>query len=937
MELQKQEELKLQAEIERERINQHQMFIQALTELQVSEEREAKKEEIVQEKIALQERKLIKKNFEIELMKELKKPIEDMMLNDLKDLPTFNRIPGLKLTGKAFADSLMVFEFLYNFGETIGFDTESLPNLNTLMTALLNLDKDAEEELMSIIIHLVVCAIEDPGLPTNVTTAMGQKLKDATVTVHNLTEILRLYFYSFDSLVHENDRHKRVECKIYDELCNGIPFLAMNASCKLDILVFLSNELLCNQAIIKQIEDNIESVTSFKKDKWLLENDIRKLRVVKMRRERITELENAKLKESSENCEETADSDTEETSSTTVVASTSASQDFEDDFSMTNEEIDKKVDKLNKQCNNMNNKLNKALNSYRVFPLGQDRYRRTYWLLPNCGGVFVEAMESGEPYELVNNIEQFSELDSVQSKDQSEDFELQEDKLNELQEKDIDNPDDKQIESKICEENDPSADSEVKDIKDLPEKTIDHCAAKGLPDSEKEQDDTKVDITNVKWFDLFDTCCVSKSENDLCKEENSDDEEKADDDSFEAKLSDRSSIFYQQLERGLKTFLDEQTMNCLFGCADKNADSAILKDYLIRMLASFPKSASITKFVHSEVSESEVVVCPNLQKRIQLWKSVQHDIPLTIGREFQLGWWRITDPTQLKSLTELFHSNALRERNLLKHLDKHLYFAMQSCKSVTANLEVNDFDREISESREYGAPTENKCPHKPCHSRGYCLDVTLSKDLQILELIEAFEEKMLASSMQIRNWKPSIKTSSAEFRTKLTFLPNGNSWSKAKVKSMKKKQKNVDMLKESFESESIENGIVNDNSNTSLNNGEETADEDLLTVEREKLLEIESGIERRYLKPPLGFKNQIMNSANSDLPNGEDYSEYACDENVPAGLLRWRDAVRDAKCSSQVAMCLHFLENCIAWDKSVMRAVRIPCLSFSLSPSQTFS
>lgn len=27
---------------------------------------------------------------------------------------------------------------------------------------------------------------------------------------------------------------------------------------------------------------------------------------------------------------------------------------------------------------------------------GQDRFRRRYWVLPHCGGVFIEAMESGE-------------------------------------------------------------------------------------------------------------------------------------------------------------------------------------------------------------------------------------------------------------------------------------------------------------------------------------------------------------------------------------------------------------------------------------------------------------------------------------------------------------------------------------------------------------
>jgi hypothetical protein len=32
-------------------------------------------------------------------------------------------VPGLRLCGEAFANLLMVFEFLHNFGETLGFGT----------------------------------------------------------------------------------------------------------------------------------------------------------------------------------------------------------------------------------------------------------------------------------------------------------------------------------------------------------------------------------------------------------------------------------------------------------------------------------------------------------------------------------------------------------------------------------------------------------------------------------------------------------------------------------------------------------------------------------------------------------------------------------------------------------------------------------------------
>lgn len=81
----------------------------------------------------------------------------------------------------------MVFEFLHNFGQTLGFgnkyyfsfhfefflykvvlylfinnvlDMDTLPSLNTLQMALLpDCCVDAEEELISVMTHLLACAI----------------------------------------------------------------------------------------------------------------------------------------------------------------------------------------------------------------------------------------------------------------------------------------------------------------------------------------------------------------------------------------------------------------------------------------------------------------------------------------------------------------------------------------------------------------------------------------------------------------------------------------------------------------------------------------------------------------------------------------------------------------------------------------------------------
>ena len=71
---------------------------------------------------------------------------------------------------------------------------DSLPSMHDLQAALLN-DPEAEEELLSVVIHLLVCAIEDPGIPTphKHLTLLGQNLRQADITNTNVSEILKIY------------------------------------------------------------------------------------------------------------------------------------------------------------------------------------------------------------------------------------------------------------------------------------------------------------------------------------------------------------------------------------------------------------------------------------------------------------------------------------------------------------------------------------------------------------------------------------------------------------------------------------------------------------------------------------------------------------------------------------------------------------------------
>lgn len=108
---------------ERERRRQHMALVKSLEARKRLEEREKKKQQTLLEKQATRERRLEQRRIEMEILTELRKPCDDMELNhgENNDLPKFERIPGMKLSGQAFSDVIMVFEFLHNFGETLGF------------------------------------------------------------------------------------------------------------------------------------------------------------------------------------------------------------------------------------------------------------------------------------------------------------------------------------------------------------------------------------------------------------------------------------------------------------------------------------------------------------------------------------------------------------------------------------------------------------------------------------------------------------------------------------------------------------------------------------------------------------------------------------------------------------------------------------------------
>ena len=98
------------------------LLLKSLDSKKKMDERKKNVEKLKVEREKEKERRMETKRMEVEIMAELRRPVEDMsMLSEAKPLPALKRIDNLRVSGEAFANILMVFEFLHNFGETLGF------------------------------------------------------------------------------------------------------------------------------------------------------------------------------------------------------------------------------------------------------------------------------------------------------------------------------------------------------------------------------------------------------------------------------------------------------------------------------------------------------------------------------------------------------------------------------------------------------------------------------------------------------------------------------------------------------------------------------------------------------------------------------------------------------------------------------------------------
>ncbi|XP_034435363.1 bromodomain adjacent to zinc finger domain protein 2B isoform X13 [Hippoglossus hippoglossus] len=433
-------------DMERERRRQHVMLMKAVEARKKAEERERLRQEKRDEKRLNKERKLEQRRLELEIARELKKPNEDMCLSDHKPLPEFSRIPGLILPGRAVSDCLMLMQFLRGFGKVLGLDLNmDVPTLGMLQEGLLNVG-DSMGQVQDLLVKLLSLAVCDPGLPPGqrTKTMLGDHLTNVGINRDNVSEVLQMYMGAHCA---------NTDLALLALSLKTKAFQAHTPVQKSSILGFLANELACSRAVISEIDKSLDQMSNMRKDKLIMEGKLKKLRIIHAKRTGKREAsmgveENQsvgtpssaakrKRRDSDEDEDDDEDSDDpaeeeedEEEEEVKKVKKVEVYDEDDVDQATSIEELEKQIEKLAKQHHQTRRKLFEISHSLRSMMYGQDRYRRRYWVLPHCGGVFIEAMESGEaPEELEEERQRRRRVaEEVKVKEEPQEIELEKEK-----------------------------------------------------------------------------------------------------------------------------------------------------------------------------------------------------------------------------------------------------------------------------------------------------------------------------------------------------------------------------------------------------------------------------------------------------------------------------------------------------------------------------
>ncbi|KAM6268844.1 bromodomain adjacent to zinc finger domain protein 2B isoform 11-T11 [Porphyrio hochstetteri] len=968
---------------ERERRRQHMMLMKAMEARKKAEEKERLKQEKRDEKRLNKERKLEQRRLELEMAKELKKPNEDMCLADQKPLPELTRIPGLVLDGSTFSDGLMVVQFLRNFGKVLGFDVNvDVPSLSVLQEGLLNIG-DSMGEVQDLLVKLVSAAVCDPGLVTGykAKTILGEHLLNVGINRDNVSEILQIFM---EAHCGQTELTESLKTKA---------FQAHTPSQKASVLAFLVNELACSKSVVSEIDKNIDYMSNLRRDKWMVEGKLRKIRIIHAKKtgkrdatgvgemgeeqhslETPTPGRKRRRKggdsdyddDDDDDSDDQADEDDEdeEDKEDKKGKKTEVCEDEDDgDQTASVEELEKQIEKLTKQQSQYRKKLFEASHCLRSMMFGQDRYRRRYWILPQCGGVFVEGMESGEGLEEI--AKEKEKLKKVESMHIKEEFETEEnlhclntphcEQKEDLKEKDNTNlflqkPGSFSKLSKLLEvaKMPPEADivspkpnggaangcmlSYPSNSKNslcslqptASQSTIDKPDANNLfspnvsgtgkfyssPLIPNDQLLKTLTEKSRQWFSLLPrvpcddmtvtqldtpatTTSLTPQSHPPSKSPSPVPSPLLGSTSAQSPmgLSPFALSPLQQMKTGLPVMGLQlcgwptgvlpsnvpfssplPTLGSGLGLSEVNGNSFLA--------SSVPASKSESPAPQTEKTAS----APSAA--VDVPKPVDYPNPKPIPEEMQYGWWRITDPEDLKSLLKVLHLRGIREKALQKQIQKHMDYITLACvkNKDVAIIDINENeDNQVTRDVVENWSVEEQA---------------MEMDLAILQQVEDLERRVASASLQVKGW---LCPEPASERDDLVY----------------REHKSIARLHKKHDGDCAGGG---ESSTSSL----ERKSDNPLDIAVTRLADLERNIERRYLKSPLSTTIQIKldNVGTVTVPapapsisgDGD-----GTEEDIAPGLRVWRRALSEARSAAQVALCIQQLQKSIAWEKSIMK------------------
>uniref|UniRef100_A0A8C7TUS9 Bromodomain adjacent to zinc finger domain 2B n=1 Tax=Oncorhynchus mykiss TaxID=8022 RepID=A0A8C7TUS9_ONCMY len=910
---------------ERERRRQHMMLMKTMDARKKAEERERLKQEKKDEKRLNKERKLELRRLELEIAKELKKPNEDMCLADHKLLPELSRIPGLFLPGSSFSDCLMVMQFLRSFGKVLGFDVNAhVPNLSVLQEGLLNLG-DSMGQVQDLLVRMLSAVVCDPGLPPGhrTKTALGDHLANVGINQDNVSEALQIYMEA-----HCGETELQTELGEVTASLKTKAFQAHTPAQKASVLAFLVNELSCSKSVVSEIDKNIDHMTNLRRDKWVIEGTLRKLRTIhakktgkrdsgvggeetlslgtpnpgrKRKRKGGDSEEDEDDDEDSEDQGDEDDDEEEEERGKKGKKVETCEEEDDGDQTASVEELEKQIDKLTKQQSQIRRKLFESSHSLRSMMFGQDRYKRRYWVLPQCGGIFVEGMETGK--ELVHvEEEEVERRPEVEGRPGASSLEGSTDG-------DMASPDKHSLNiflqkpgsfsklSKLLEVAKMSPDSDNHSQSCSPVKVptavsspIHPTTQTILPSSPcaappplcPEPNDQLLRVLTENsghWFSLLprSPCDESSTTNPPAfSPQSSSTTRPKSPSSLSPNPPATTSASPSNPTTGINNFslsaLQVKSGVHMMGLPFCGWPGGMMSTTLPFSASPLPPSMLSAAYHHVEGNGNPFLAASSLSSSkskspvpagekppsapptvVEVAKTQDYPDPLPIPEEMLSGWWRVADMEELRSLVKALHSRGIREKALQKQIQKHMEYIAQACAKNRDVVVINE-----SELEENGVSEETV--------ESWCVEEqAMEMDIAVLQQVEELERKVTSASLQVKSWMYAEPQSERgdlvyhEHKPIAKLLPAG------------------------------EERPAGDKERASGNNSLVRHVNNPLDIAVTRLAELERNIERR----------------------GE--------EGLAPGMKVWRKAVGEVRSAAQLALCVQQLQKSIAWERSIMK------------------